>query len=102
MKYSYMAGVAVSLFFVVLGICSIVYFFTMVYNGPDSNSVFGGRYLLAGGLCIVLGIRMLWITIPAFIPIKHNSLPAVSTCPYCGAIIEADSTQCKKCQKELN
>lgn len=101
MKYSYMAVIAVGIFFIVLGIYSIVYYFTAVYNVPDSHSVFGVKYAVAGGVCILIGISAFRISVPAFIPIKQSSLPSVRTCPYCGAVIETDVTYCKKCKRKL-
>jgi hypothetical protein len=101
-KYSYMAVIAVGIFFIVLGIYSIVHYFTAVYNVPYSHSVFGVRYVVAGGGCIAIGIGAFRLSIPAFIPIKQNSLPTVSTCPYCGAVTETDATCCKKCKRELD
>lgn len=91
MKYNYMAVVAVGIFFIVLGIYSIA-----------NYSVFDVRYVIAGGGCIVIGIGALRLSVPAFIPIKQNSLPTVRTCPYCGATTETDATYCKKCKRELD
>jgi ribosomal protein L40E len=97
-----MAVMAVGIFFIVLGIYSIVIYFSAVYNVPDSHSAFGVRYVVAGGACIAIGIGALRMSVPAFIPIKQNSLPTIRTCPYCGAVTETDATYCKKCKRELD
>ena len=80
-KSQYVVLVVVGLFFIVLGTYAIFHYFAAVYNVPDSHSVYGARYVLAGGASIALGIAALRMSVPVFIPIKQNSLPNVSTCP---------------------
>ena len=102
MKYQYMALVAVGVFFIFLGIYSIVYYFTAVYNVPDSHSVFGVRYLVAGGACIAIGIGALRLSIPAFIPIKQQHTLTAISCPYCGAVVEENAPHCDKCHRKID
>ena len=102
LKFNYAIVAGFSVLVVALGIASIVYYFTNVYNVSNSHSVFGSRYLLADVLCIFGGSRLLWHIIPAFIPLKKRFLHSSRTCPYCGEVVDEDATCCKKYQRELD
>jgi hypothetical protein len=96
-------GIAVAVVFVLLGTASIGYFFTQVYNGgPDANSTFGFRYVLAGGSLIFVAAMVLWKCVPMFIPLKQPlTQQSLRACPYCGALINDDDEVCKKCKHTI-
>ncbi len=97
--YAIVAGIGVLVG--VLGISSMVYFFTVKQVMGHSNSIYG-NYFVAGLICIVFAIAVLRITIPAFLPLKKTNLPTNRTCQYCGAIVDEDDLSCKKCKKQLD
>ena len=101
MKAGYAIGVGIGVLFVALGICSMVYFFTVKPVMGHSTSIYG-NYFFAGLICFFFAFVVLRITIPAFIPLKKNYLPSTRTCPYCGAIIDEDALSCKKCKQQLD
>jgi hypothetical protein len=101
MKAGYAIGVGIGVLFVVLGISSIAYFFTVKQVMGHSTSIYG-NYFVAGIICFVFAIAILKITVPAFIPLKKKNLRNVRTCPYCGAIVDEDASFCKKCNQQLD
>ena len=101
MKAGYAIGVGIGVLFVALGICSMVYFFTVKNVMGHSTSIYG-NYFFAGLVCFFFAIAVLRLTIPAFIPLKKNYLSSTRTCPYCGAIIDEDALSCKKCKQQLD
>jgi Na+/proline symporter len=101
MKAGYAIGVGIGILFVVLGISSVVYFFTVKQIMGHSTSIYG-NYFVAGLVCFFFAIVVLRLTIPAFIPLKKNNLPTVRTCQYCGAIVDEDALSCKKCKQQLS
>lgn len=101
MKAGYAIGVGIGVLFVVLGISSIVYFFTVKQVMGHSTSIYG-NYFVAGLFCFAFAIAVLRLTIPAFIPLKKKNLPTVRTCPYCGAIITEEALFCEKCKQQLD
>jgi hypothetical protein len=102
-KLGYAAGVAFALFFLLLGVASLWYFFGYVYNGgPDANSTFGFRYILAGLSLIIVGSIILTQTVPAFIPLKQPYRRPPEVCPLCGAVVEADWAVCEKCKQPFD
>ena len=100
LKAGYAIGVGIGILFLALGIYSIVYFLTVKQTMGHSTSIYG-NYFVAGLACFFFAIAVLRVTVPAFIPLKKNYLFSTRTCPYCGAIIEEDALDCKKCKKKL-
>lgn len=86
MRAGFAIGVGIGVLFVALGICSMVYFFTVKQIMGNSSSIYG-NYFVAGLVCFFFAFVVLRLTVPAFIPLKKNYLPSTRTCPYCGAII---------------
>ncbi len=83
----------IGVLFVALGASAFFYFFGIIGNSP-----YEGGTMLGGLFWIFLGIAILRLTIPAFIPLKTKTLPNLRTCPYCGAIVVEDASICKKCK----
>ena len=101
MKAGYAIVAGIGVLFVVLGISSIVYFFTVKQVMGHSTSIYG-NYFVAGILCLVFAVAILRITVPAFIPLKKNNFVTIRTCPYCGAIVDDADLSCKKCKQQLD
>ena len=101
MKVEYAIGVGIGVLLVVLGISSIVYFFTVKQHIGHSASLYG-NYFVAGLVCFFCAFVLLRLTIPAFIPLKKNNFASTRTCPYCGAILDDDATNCEKCKQQLD
>lgn len=100
-KAGYAIGVGIGVLFVALGICSIVYFFTVKHIMGHSTSIYG-NYFVAGLFCFFFAFVILRLTIPAFIPLKKNNFVTIRTCPYCGAIVDEDAVVCEKCKQQLD
>jgi hypothetical protein len=101
MKAGFAIGVGIGVLFVVLGLSSIVYFFTVRQVMVHSTSIYG-NYFVAGLVCFAIAIVFLRVTVPAFIPLKKNNLTILRTCPCCGAIVDEDALFCKKCNQQLD
>jgi hypothetical protein len=91
----------IGIIFLVLGIYFISSYINNYYNLPHFNSAFEIRYFIAGILGIVVGLRMLWYIIPILMPVRKETQSEAQTCPFCGAIVEDNSTKCKKCGNQL-
>jgi ribosomal protein L40E len=101
LKASFAIGAGIGAFLVALGICSIVYFFTVKQVMGHSASIYG-NYFVAGLVCIAFGAAVLRITFPAFIPIEQQTSTAIRICPYCGAIVSEEASFCQKCNRQLD
>ena len=87
-------GVAVGLFFVVLGAIVVI-----VSLG---NLNVNGRLLFAGGGCIVLGVIIAWrYGLQYTRPLKPKTKTSVFVCSRCSAIVEEDAECCPKCGKTV-
>jgi hypothetical protein len=97
-KVEYAIGVGIGILFVLLGVYALFHFFTVkhVIELSFAETSLGALFW------IFLGIVVLRLTIPAFIPLKKNNLPGTRACPYCGAIVDEDANLCKKCNDPLD
>ncbi len=87
-------GVAVGLFFVVLG--------AIVVGVSLGNLNVNGQLLYAGGGCIVLGVIIAWrYGLQYTRPLKPKTKTSVFVCPHCGAIVEENDEPCPKCGKAI-
>jgi hypothetical protein len=94
------AGIVI-LFFI--GILIIAFGFYEMYRFVIG--VFPYRYAdsgVYGIFSIVLGFAIVRFTYPIFIPIKKNNLESIRTCPYCGATVKENATECEKCKQQLD
>jgi uncharacterized membrane protein HdeD (DUF308 family) len=100
LKASFAIVAGIGAFLVGLGICSMMYFFTVKQVMGHSTSIYG-NYFVAGLISIAFGIAVLRITFPAFIPIKQQTSTSIRICPYCGALVSEDANFCEKCNRQL-
>lgn len=98
-KAEYAIGLGIGVLFVVLGIASIVYFFTVKQTMGHSMS-FYGNYLFAGLACLIFASGVIRMTLPMFLPLKKTYTKRI--CPYCGAIVDKDAAVCEKCKIQLD
>jgi hypothetical protein len=101
MKAGYAIGVGFGVLLLVLGIYAMIHFFTVKQAIGNSTS-FDGEAFIGSLVFFFFAIAVLRLTIPAFIPLKKNNLPAIRTCQYCGAIVTENALFCKKCNQQLD
>jgi hypothetical protein len=49
-----------------------------------------------------LGLIIMIMSFPIFIPLKKNPFRRSVACPFCGALVEEDAEVCEKCKHQLN
>ena len=87
-------GVAVGLFFVVLG--------TIVVIVSLGNLTVNGELLYAGGGSIAMGVIIAWrYGLQYTRPLKPKTKTSVFVCSNCNAIVEEDAERCPKCGKTV-
>jgi len=102
-KIEYAIGAVVACMFILLGIFALAnILFSALNSGPIWQSNVNLRYLIAGVGCVFLGVVLLLMTVPAFIPLKHRIWLAPEVCPRCGALVEEDAAVCTKCTQQLD
>jgi hypothetical protein len=101
MKAGYAIGVGFGVLLLVLGIYSMVHFFS-VKQTIGNSAFFDGEAFIGGLVFFFFAFVIFRLTIPAFIPLKKNNLPSIKTCPYCGAIVDENASLCKKCNQQLD
>jgi len=101
MKGEFAAYVVAGIIFIAIGVYGLLFFYFNVYNVPNSDVNRGAIFLLFSPCLIVAGLGILWKNLPAFVPIKQKPKPIADVCPFCGATVEENSTQCEKCKTQL-
>ena len=91
-RNAYLAGVIVGIILIAIGLFSLIHY---LISSSFSDVYFGVFFVAIGSL-------FLWKGALAFIPIKQKDLPAVRTCPHCGAVVDEDATYCIKCNGKLD
>jgi hypothetical protein len=91
-KQVFLIGLIMGIIIEVLGIASLA-------NYVINNSV--STYILSSIGLIVVGMMLLWKSVPAFIPVKQQTA-ILKSCPHCGALLREKIMICEKCKQQLD
>jgi hypothetical protein len=101
MKAGFIIGFLVGVFLVALGTYSIYYFFAVRQFMEHAVGDMYGNYAIAGLILISVGLFLAKNFYPILIPYRKDVRSSARTCPFCGALVEADAEACGKCKQQL-